>query len=181
MPIEVLDHANALEVIGKVFGFLYEHEPIAKMSNCFIHELPVLSPREFLELQCHEPRLLDRALFALSTGNFKFNKSNCLTKQSKLDHQKQYLAAVISSDILLCTQRKVPGHFQLMLGEEIAQQTVSNDFKNLSSAFGLAPSRNYTQKERAKIALEWMKKGLDVQPRDFVLLFFNNVGFKVLG
>lgn len=37
MPIEVLDHVNALEEIGKVFGFL--HEPIAKTSNCFIHEL----------------------------------------------------------------------------------------------------------------------------------------------
>ena len=178
MPIEILDRDRALEEIGRFFGFL--HEPIAQASNCLVHEQPVMSPRECLELRCDEPRLLDRALFALSTSNFGFVKSKYLAKGNQ-DHQKQYLAAIISSDILLRAARKSPGIFQLMFNDKLAREQVSNDFKDLCSALSITPCRKHTMKGRAKIALERMKEGIDVKPRDLVLLFFDNVGFKVLG
>jgi hypothetical protein len=49
----------------------------------------------------------------------------------KQDHQKQYLAAITSTNILLPTLHGIPGtpgHFQLMFGGLLNQQRLTWDF-----------------------------------------------------
>jgi hypothetical protein len=109
------------------------HSPLAEKSYFNdIHELPVLSPRVYLEMRCRLPQqqLLDRGLFAVSTDKSEFNDELYLTPD-KQDHPKQYLAAIASTDILLRTLRgipRMPGHFQLMFGELLNQQRLMWDF-----------------------------------------------------
>jgi hypothetical protein len=153
MPVQASNPNRALVEVGNVFSFM--HGPLAETSYFNdIHELPVLSPREYLEMRCRLPqqRLLDRALFAVSTGKSEFNDELYLTPDNQ-DHQKQYLAAITSSDILLRTLRGnpgTPGHFQLMFGELLNWQRLTRDFRDLCSALNLAPSRKYTLKARAE-------------------------------
>lgn len=167
-----------LDQVGNVFSFM--HDPIAKMSHFRVDDLPVLTPREFLEMRCHRPQILDRALLALSTGYHEFNR-NVYLDTNEQDLRKFYLAAIISSDILLRCIRKTPGYFQLMFKALLARQKITQDFENLCSTLNLAPSRGLTLKSRAEATLEHLRKGIKVHPRDLVLLFFDNVGFKVLG
>jgi hypothetical protein len=128
---KALDPSRALVKVGNIFSFM--HSPLAETSYFNnIHELPVLSPRENLKMRCLLPQqqLLDRALFAISTGKSKFNDELYLT-HDKQDHQKQYLAAITLTKILLRTLRGIPetpGHFQLMFGELLNQQRLTWDF-----------------------------------------------------
>jgi hypothetical protein len=109
MPAKALDLNRALVKVGTIFSFM--HSPLAEMSYFNnIHELPVLSPREYLEMRCRLPQqqLLDRALFAVLTSKSELNDELYLTP-NKQDHQKQYLAAITLTDILLHTLRGIPG------------------------------------------------------------------------
>jgi hypothetical protein len=184
MPAKALDPTRALVEVGNVFSFL--HAPLVETSLFNdILELPVLSPREYLEMRCRLPqqRLLDRALLAISTGNSSFNDDLFLTP-NKQDHQKQYLSAITSTDILLRTLRGnpgTPGHFQLMFGELLNRQRLTRDFRDLCSALNLAPSRKFTLKSRAESVLTHLREGIDLGLRDLVVLLFDNVGFKILG
>jgi hypothetical protein len=67
----VINPMQALAEVGAFFSFL--HEPIAKASVSQQKHLSVLRPREFLELRCKHQRLIDRAMHALSTGEYEFN------------------------------------------------------------------------------------------------------------
>ena len=135
MPAKALYPTRALVEVGNFFSFL--HAPLFETSLFSdILELPVLSPREYLEMRCRLPQqwLLDRALLALSTGDSCFNDDLFLTPD-KQDHQKQYLGAVTSTDILLHTLRGnpgTPGHFQLMFGELLNRQRLTRDFRDLA-------------------------------------------------
>jgi len=120
------------------------------------------------------------ALLAMSTGKATIDESLYLIADRQ-DHQKHFLAALTSSDILLSNIRRTPGHLQLMLGELLARQRLTRDFRDLCSALNLAPSRNYMLKGRASAVLKQMMRGVNVGARDLALLFFDNVGFKVLG
>lgn len=171
---EVLDPERSLEEVGSVFSFM--HHPIVVASSCHRKDLP----REYLEFGCNNQTLLVRAMFAMSTGKSKYDKSLYLASDSQ-DHQKQYLAATISSDILLRNLRDTPGPFQLMLGEVLIGENGSKQLKDLCSSFNLAPSWKYTLKSRAITAKNQMETGIKVGARDLVLLFFDNVGFKILG
>ena len=51
--MHVLDMERALKEVANVFAYM--HSPIAKTSHCNNNELPVLSPREYLELRCEVP------------------------------------------------------------------------------------------------------------------------------
>ncbi len=129
-----------------------------------------------------QQRLLDRALLALSTGNSGFNDDLFLTLD-KQDHQKQYLTAVTSTDILLrtlCGNPGMPGHFQLMFGELLNRQRLTRDFQDLCSALNLAPSCKFMLKSRAESVLTHLQEGINLGVRDLVLLLFDNVGFKIL-
>jgi hypothetical protein len=68
---EVINNMQALIEVGNFFSVL--HHPIACASMDPEGDLPVLSPRELLEMRCFHPRLLDRALFAMGTGRNEFN------------------------------------------------------------------------------------------------------------
>ena len=165
MPAKALDPTRALVEVGNVFSFL--HAPLVETSLFNdILELPVLSPREYLEMRCRLPqqRLLDRALLAISTGNSSFNDDLFLTP-NKQDHQKQYLSAITSTDILLRTLRGnpgTPGHFQLMFGELPNRQRLTRDFRDLCSALNLAPSRKFTLKSRAESVLTHLQEGINL-------------------
>ena len=184
MPAKALDPTRALVEVGNFFSFL--NAPLVETSLFNdILELPVLSPREYLEMRCRLPqqRLLDRALLALSTGNSGF-KDNLFLTPDKQDHQKQYLAAVTSTDILLRTLRGNPGmsgHFQQMFGELLNRQRLTWDFRDLCSALNLIPSCKFTLKLRAESVLTHLREGINLGVRDLVLLLFDNVGFKILG
>ena len=180
-PVEVVNPNAALEEVGSIFAMMYD--PLVSPSrNDWNLPVSKLSPKEYLEMHCHPQyrRLLDRALFALSTGNPSINYFEYLTGD-KQSHQKQFLAAIVSADILLRNSMKTPGPLQLMLGELLYRQTTTKDFKNLMSALNLAPSRSYTLKSMGVEVLNRLKKGINVKCRDLVLLFFDNVGFKVIG
>jgi hypothetical protein len=184
MPAEALYPTRALVEVGNFFSFL--HAPLVETSLFNdILELPVLSPREYLKMRCRLPqqRFLDRALLALSTGNSGFNDDLFLTPD-KQDHQKQYLAAVTSTNILLRTLRGnpgTPGNFQLMFGELLNRQRLTRDFRDLCSALNIAPSRKFTLKSRAESVLTHLQEGINLGMRDLALLLFDNVGFKILG
>jgi hypothetical protein len=51
----------------------------------------------------------------------------------------------------------------------------------MCSALNLAPSQKYTLHARAKTVLNQLLKYIDLGARDLVLLFFDNIRFKVLG
>lgn len=132
-------------------------------------------------MQCREPRIIDVALLAMSTGKATIDESLYLTADRQ-DHQKHFLAALTSSNILLHNIRRTSGqHLQLMLGELLARQRLTRDFRDLCSALNLAPSRNYMLKGRASAVLKQIMRRVNVGARDLALLFFDNVGFKVLG
>ncbi len=184
MPVVALNPNRALVKVGNLFSFM--HGPLAETSYFNdVHELPVLSPREYLKMRCRLPqqRLLDRALFAVLTSKSEFNDELYLMPD-KQDHQKQYLAAITLSDILLHTLRGnpgMPGHYQLMFGELLNQQRLTRDFQDLCSALNLAQSWKYTLKARAESVLSQLRQGINLSARDLVLLLFDNVGFKLLG
>jgi hypothetical protein len=179
--VKVFDQDCALEEVGKVFTFM--HTPIAKASMDNIKDPPVLSPRELLEMRVQGPRMLDRALYAISSGHTDFNKSEFLASD-KQDSRKMYLAAMVSADILLRFLRGnpgSPGFFQLMFGELLRRQRTTQDFSNLCSILSLAPSVKHQLKAGAEATLEQLRQGIPVKARDLVLLFFDNIGFKVIG
>jgi hypothetical protein len=178
--IDVLDKERSLADIGKVFSFM--HTPIAKSShnNMSSSDIPVLSPREYLELRCRSPRILDIALFAMSTGKSTIEEEKYLSANCP-SHQRQYLAAMTSSDVLLRNLRHGPDIFQVMFGDLIQRQRVTRDFSDLCSVLNLAPSREFTLKERTETVLNQLKDGIHLGARDLVFLFFDNVGFKILG
>ena len=179
--VKVFDQDRAMEEVGTLFAYM--HTPIAKASMDSITDPPVLSPRELLEMRVQGPRMLDRALYAISTGQTTFNKSEVLAP-NKQDLRKMYLAAMISADILLRFLRRnpgSPGFFQLMFGELLRRQRTTQDFSNLCSVLSLAPSIKHRLKAGAEATLEQLRKGVHVKARDLVLLFFDNIGFKVIG
>jgi hypothetical protein len=179
--VKVFNQNRALDEVGRVFAYM--HSPIAKASMDRIRDPPVLSPRELLEMRVQGPRMLDRALYAISTGHRKFDASKILAA-SEQDLRKMYLAAIISADILLRFLRGnpgSPGFFQLMFGELLRRQRTTQDFSNLCSILSLAPSIKHRLKAGAQATLEHLRKGISVKARDLVLLFFDNIGFKVIG
>ena len=180
-PVEIINPNAALEEVGSIFAMMYD--PLVSPSlNYWNTPVSTLSPKEYLEMHCHPQmrRLIDRALFGLSTGNPSIDYMEYLTGD-KQSHQKQFLAAIISADVLMSNSKDSPGPFQLMFGELLSRQKTTKDFQNLMSAFNFAPSRCFKMKIRGEEVLNRLKKGINVQCRDLVLLFFDNVGFKIIG
>ena len=68
-----------------------------------------------------------------------------------------------------------------MFGELLEHRKCTRDFRDLCSSLDLAPSRKYSLKDRAEEVLKQMNKGLKLHPHDLVLIFFDNIGFKILG
>ena len=62
--------------------------------------VPVFSPQEYLEFRCMNMRPIDAALYSLSTGNVEFDDRLFLSRDNQ-DYQRQFLAAIIVSDIIL--------------------------------------------------------------------------------
>jgi UDP-N-acetylglucosamine transferase subunit ALG13 len=177
---EVEDHMQGLIEVGDFFSFLYH--PIVCTSNTLSKDLPVLSPREMLLMRCRHSRLLDRALWALGTGKNNFDHEFFL-KPDNQDYQKYFMAAIISSDIyiLLRNSRDSPGYFQLMMDEILIRQRTTKEFKAFCSASLLSSSSSRTTRHRTKAALEKLKSGINPGPRDLVIVYFDNIGFKILG
>ncbi len=119
---DVLDTERALKEVGNVFAYM--RSLITKTNERNNNELPVLSPQEYLELRCDAPQILDMALLALATGRNTINKSLYLSKE-RHDHQKFYLATIVSSDILLRCLCPSPGFFQLMFGDLLQRQQIT--------------------------------------------------------
>lgn len=88
--VAILNNNQALIEIQNFFGFL--HYPIVRTSNTDETHPPVLSPRELLEMRCQRRRILDCALYALSTGIIEFDATRFLNPDSS-DHQKHFMAA----------------------------------------------------------------------------------------
>ena len=124
--------------------------------------------------------LLDALLYSMSTGQVDFN-CEVLIRQDSQDYQKKFLSAMVASDLLLQNVREKPGYFQLMMNVLLNKQKVTRNFIDALSAFSLAPSRSYMLRDRLEGVINQHKKGLDIKPRDLVIIYFDNVGYKVLG
>ena len=61
------------------------------------------------------------------------------------------------------------------------KQKVTRNFIDALSAFSLALSQSYRVRGRLEEVINQHKKGLNIKPRDLVVLYFDNVGYKVLG
>ena len=77
---------RALVEVQNFFAFL--HSPIFMTSNTDDDCPPVLSPRELLDMRCQNRRILDGALYALSTGRIEFDETLFVGADSTIDHKK---------------------------------------------------------------------------------------------
>lgn len=143
------DPMQALVEVGAFFAFLHV---IAKASVSHESHLPVLSPREMLKFRCHSPRLIDRAMFAMGSGEIEFNPELYLSTDHQ-DHQRFYLAALVASDVLLRNLRKHLGYVQLMINELLHRQKVSKEFHDRLSKLCISASRKYDLKARVTDSL----------------------------
>jgi len=159
----VANHMRALVEVQNFFAFL--HSPIFMTSNTDEDCPPVLSPRELLDMRCQNRRILDGALYALSTGRIEFDEA----------------LFVGAADILLRSVRKKPGYLQLMLGSVMNRQRLTKECKDLLSLLHMAPSRSFCIKSKAKEVINQLKKGIKPSPRDLIIVLFDNIGFKILG
>lgn len=144
--------------------------------------LPILSPRELLELRCSMEgrRVLDALLYGMATGEVEFDGEKFLRRDVQ-DDQRQFCSTIAAADLLLQNVRDKPGYFQLLLFTLMEKQRLTRNFSDLLSAFRLAPSRAYAHSDQIQKVLDNSKHGLKIGPRDLVILLFDNVGFKVLG
>ena len=153
---DVAFDGRTIAELRNFFAFL--HQPLLHTSNLRSKHLPVFSPREYLERRCSSMRPIDAALFSLGTGIVEFDRELYLQPGNQ-DHQRQYLAAIVASDVLLRNIRPTPGFFQLMFGELLQRQKFTRDFRDLCSCLSLAPSRKYSLKDRAGEAMKQLKEG----------------------
>ena len=77
--------------------------------------------------------------------------------------------------------REKPGYFQLMMNVLLNKQKAMQNFMAAISAFSLAPSRSYRLRRWLEEVINQHKKGLNIKPCDLIVLYFDNVGYKVLG
>jgi hypothetical protein len=105
MLAKALDPNRALVEVGNIFSFM--HSPLAETSYFNnIHELPVLSPREYLKMRSRLPQqqLLDRALFAVLTGKSEFNDELAIGRwayQAKKEEEEQINVVLFVNEKLL--------------------------------------------------------------------------------
>jgi hypothetical protein len=173
----VINPMQALAEVGAFFSFL--HEPIAKASVSQQKHMSVLRPREFLELRCKHQRLIDRAMHALSTGEYEFNAELYLQKDNQ-DHQRFYLSAIVASEVLLRNLRKQPGHLQLMMTELLRSKS-TQEFHDWLSRAGIAASRKYDWSSRISDSIKAMREEVKPGPRDFAMRYYDNAGWQKIG
>ena len=180
-PLEILDPERAVTEIGTVFSLF--HQVLYATSPFHISDPtlePVLHPREFLERRCENPLLLDIALFAMATGKPSVDKEKCLTPNNQ-DYQRQFLASIISSDILRRIITKAPCSFQLLFGDLLIWQCVTQDFRDLCTACQLTPSRKWTRKDKSIKVIQHLTDGVTLDPRELLIMLYDNIGFRVKG
>ena len=172
------------EVLTSVRSFFARLHPIlVSPSLQYDGDLPVLTPREYLELKVFSRIPFLHALHSLSTGrpNIDEEYDKILNAKSDTSFQNQYLAAAAASDILLRSNDKKPNLFQLMFGQCLESHSTSKDFKQLCSAFQLAPSAKFSMKARSQKYQKSLQKGLKASSRDLVAILSDNIGFKQKG
>ena len=121
---------------------------------------------------------MDALLYSMSTGHVDFNWEKLLEKDSQ-DYQKKFLSAMVASGVLLQNVRVKPGYFQLVMNVLLGNQKVTQNFMAALSAFSLAPSRSYRLRERLEVVINHHKKGLNIKPRDLVIIYFDKADLEV--
>jgi len=175
----IKDEDAALASVGKFAAFI--HPVIIQPSMPKGKHRPVLSPRELMEFRCQNMRVIDMFLYGVATGNSQVDTDKILSAGNQ-DHQSNFLAAaVVSSDVMMRGRVPHPLECQLMLKEVLHRQRVTGEFHLLASALHLAPSKTYQMKTRHDEVVKRMKNGIKLNPRDLVLILFDNIGYKVLG
>ena len=71
--------------------------------------------------------------------------------------------------------------FHLILGDQLDMQPVSTVFRELLSAFRIAPSRSHSDKTQCEKVVAGLLKGVDVDTYDICLLNSDNIEFEELG
>ena len=74
-----------------------------------------------------------------------------------------------------------PYHFQLMLGNQLGMQQTSQAFRDLLSAFRIAPSRDHATRAQCSATVKSLMKGVQVQSHDMCLLNGDNIGHVIKG
>lgn len=176
-PHDIYDK-TMLKKLMKYFQFLHTIVPRNSITPKSL--VPVMSARELMEFRLSYPLPMDAALFALSTGSSDFNEQKVLAKDYP-EYQSNFLASISSADILLRCLTDYPTYFQLMLMEIVSRNMVSKQFLDTLSAYRLAPSRGFSLKQRSLAVIKSIRSGTVINSRDFVVLLFDNIGFKILG
>ena len=78
----------------------------------------------------------------MSAGHVEFEADTFLEPDSQ-DVQKHYLPAIALADMMLRNLRGTSGYLQLMFNKILYRQKTMREFKDLLSAFNLAPSWSF--------------------------------------
>jgi hypothetical protein len=65
-----------------------------------------------------------------------------------------------------------------MMGDRMSMEKLTRQVRDLLSALRISTSRNYDNRHQLKAVVDDLKKGIDIDPHDLVLVNFDNVGFK---
>jgi hypothetical protein len=91
--------------------------------------------------------------------------------EEKQDYQSQFLAIAAARDLLLRATVQNPCHLQLMIGDQMAMQPISQQICDLLSALGISTSRNYDNKSQCREVVADLKKGVELDPHDLYCWF----------
>jgi len=138
-----------------------------------------LSPWELFEHSIKQYTPLMTCLFGLATGRSRPDLDK-INDHDNPSHQLQYLAIYAACDIIIRCTTRYPMPFHLMLGDQLEIQLVSTVFRELLSAFRIAPSRLHSDKTQCEKVVVGLLKGVDVDTYDICLLNGDNIGFKIL-
>ena len=139
-----------------------------------------LSPKEFSSHFAKSFSSLIACLFGLETGKPKRDVIK-ITSGGYLDIQSQYLAVAAASELLCRCTVRYPLFLQRMLLDEMESQQVSKVFRDILSAFRLAPCRKYADIKACEEVVEKLMGGASIGGWDMPILNGDNIGWKRRG
>ncbi len=98
--------------------------------------------------------------------------------EKKQDYQSQFLAIAAAEELLLRATVRNPCHLQLMIGDQMAMQPISQQICDLLSALRISTSRNYDNKSQCREVVADLKRGVELDPHNLFIVGFDNITFK---
>ena len=137
--------------------FAYLHPQIAIPSTIPYAQMPTLTITEFLDDALENTTPLLSALFGLGTGVAKIDAQGKISQKRYQDYQSQLLAIAVARDMVLRSSSRYPCLFQLMLGEYLDMENITQYNRDTMSRLRIIPSRKYSQVAQCKEVVEDLK------------------------